>query len=86
MIVHPASDSNVLTIERRNDGETALLIFNLSKEAYNYTPPVAALYNKLFDSTDTSSNRATSAAQTINANELFTIKPCSATILEQIKQ
>jgi len=87
MIVHPLNGSKVLTIERKNGGEAAFIVFNFGKEECYHTLPANGSYNKIFDSTISQSNgETTGTPQIIKANESFSLKPCSAIILEQIKQ
>src|SRR4051812_47393967 len=87
MIVHPLNGSKVLTIERKNEGETAFIVFNFGKEECYHTLPANTSFNKIFDTTVSQSNGETKGTpQVIKANESFSLKPCSAIILEQIKQ
>lgn len=87
MIVHPMNESNVLTIERKYEGDTAFVIIHFGKEEVSHTIPAETSFRKIFDSTvSQSSGRSKETPQTIEAHESFTLKPCSAIILEQIKQ
>ena len=88
MIVHPMNGSKVLTIERKYGGETAFVVFNFGKEECYHDIPPNTLFKKVFDSSAVqwSEDSKKCTPEVIDTSRSFMLKPCSAVILEQIKQ
>ncbi len=83
MNVFPVADGNVLTIERKFEDDSVLIVFNFNKEQINYQLPVASSFTKIFDSSTKEWNGEDEITPAqIHAVESFPISPMSAYIFE----
>ena len=83
MRVFETTNENVLTIERKHEEDSVLIVFNVSKEKQSYNLPINGSFTKIFDSSAKQWNSTEEVAlNVINSHESFTINPASALIFE----
>lgn len=86
LIVHPAQNK-MLALERMNEGDQILVLFNYSKEKDSIKNPSSSPFKKIFDSSSKEwKGDGETAPDQISKNDVIAMNASSVVIYEQTKQ